>query len=50
MLQGKQTVIGQSRRFRVTEHAEKPALVLRQDGRVGRLVWVSFAQGGDHTK
>ncbi len=50
MLQGKQTIICQHRRVRMAEHAEKPALVLRQHGRVGRLVWISFARGADHTK
>ncbi len=38
MLQRKQTIIRQHRGVRMTEHAEKPALVLRQNRRVGHLV------------
>jgi len=40
MLQRKQTIVRQHRGVRMTEHAEKPALVLRQNRRVGHLVRV----------
>jgi hypothetical protein len=38
MLQRKQTIIRQHRGVRMAEHAEKPALVLRQNSRVWHLV------------
>src|SRR5438874_5773001 len=50
ILQGKQTEIRQNRRVRMTEHAEKPALVLRKHGGVGCVFRISFARGADHTK
>src|SRR4026207_1809585 len=50
MLQGKQTIICQHRGVWMTEHAEKPALVLRQNSRVGHLVWVWSVRGASHTK
>src|SRR6266481_5221650 len=50
MLQRKQTVIRQHRGVRMTEHAEKPALVLRQNRRVWQLVRVWSVRGASHTK
>src|SRR5215467_3904460 len=34
----------------MTEHAEKPTLVLRQNRRVEHLVWVRSVRGASHTK
>src|SRR5205823_7348684 len=50
MLQRKQTIIRQHRCFGMTEHAEKPALVLRQNSRVWYLVRVWSVRGASHTK
>src|SRR5437762_4255185 len=50
MLQRKQTIIRQHRGVRMTEHAEKAALVLRQNRRVWQLVRVRSVRGASHTK
>src|SRR6266480_7488236 len=50
VLQRKQTIIRQHCCVRVAEDAEKSALVLRQNGRVGHLVWVWFVRGASHMK
>ena len=50
VLQRKQTIIRQHRGVRMTEHAEKPALVLRQNRRVWQLVRVRSVRGASHTK
>ena len=50
MLQREQTIIRQHRRVRMSEHAEESALVLRQNRRVGHLVWVRSVRGASHTK
>ena len=50
MLKRKQTVVSQHRRIGMAEHAEQPAFMLWKHGGVGRVVWISFARGGDHTK
>src|SRR5690348_5400526 len=50
MLQREQTIIRQHGSVRMTEHAEKPALVLRQSGRVWHLVRIWSVQGASHTE
>src|SRR5438132_12896396 len=47
MLQREQSVIRQHRRIRMTEHAEKSALVLRERGPIRRLSWDLRGHGNE---
>src|SRR5262249_54852915 len=46
----KQAIVRKPGSVRMTEHAEKPALVLRQNRRVGQLVRIWSVRGASHTK